>query len=836
MNNIFKNLIFECWLILNLAYHPIVNAFNCPLPEKCRIDYVYNSEDFYYFNQKEFQAYPEIICDINEKFEFTFKDPTTFNNSDEKCFIEYPKKTNIIFKWSSQNELSALEERFNFTNLMRYLSFFDPIVYINFWGINGFDVRFLGENFNISEKSLYIIVLSDCRLNFYHNRKRINSCQDFIDLNITKIASIFQISFDNLNDNTKGIQLRNIEYKGNICPFVFQNANFLHVLFNDLVDSFYKKNVLTFSNETYPQLNSVIRSVQIHNVYNINIDLKLLHQSVFNKLASLLIASGSLRSISGEIFKSKKYLFLLLIHPMILRKINHKQGIEWIRDMNFDLNINFSREPSKEEYKHFNRLKVIILTRKINNPHTPITMLLPDEDFCIYVHFPFNQLVIVNEYYSDGTIGTRNFNSELSCTYLWLVQYYEYYIEYLKLNENSIRYMEKVLNSTAFKSISRCDFEKRIKSCNKSNYHRKDIWDENDFYILNKKIQIAFKISLYPISLFGLITNFIVVLVILKKENSDLFKEFKQYNYLYLNSIFCMLISLIELLSWMTECFYPFEVFCPEIRKLIGIQFFKIIFRECFVTLFRFMCNFTYIAFALNRISLIGKDHGKLVTFMSEVGIKKYIGVTFLISLLLSWMKYFQYEVNYFYPNLDFPMFNQVSMAYIKSNTLKDVFFILNVISDLVNYFVFVVICVVIDICMVVQLRRILNEKLNKSQSMNQKQNESKTTECEEAVNKAIKMVVLNSAIGIFFKFPVCFIPLLNVYADDKNIDHNLNFSEFFHYLLDSEFYSLIQDMSYFLFTLSLSIQMFIYYRFDKKMMTGYQRIMDKTLKSIFRS
>ena len=159
-----------------------------------------------------------------------------------------------------------------------------------------------------------------------------------------------------------------------------------------------------------------------------------------------------------------------------------------------------------------------------------------------------------------------------------------------------------------------------------------------------KKIQIALKISLYPISIFGLITNCIVVMVILKKENTDLFKDIKQYDYFYLNSIFCMMIFVIELLPWMTECFYQFEVFCPEIRKLVAIQFFKIIFTECFVTMFKFMCNFAYVAFALNRISLIGKDHGKLVKFISKVGIEKYIVVTLLISSLLSWIKGLKYE------------------------------------------------------------------------------------------------------------------------------------------------------------------------------------------------
>lgn len=94
-------------------------------------------------------------------------------------------------------------------------------------------------------------------------------------------------------------------------------------------------------------------------------------------------------------------------------------------------------------------------------------------------------------------------------------------------------------------------------------------------------------------------------------------------------------------------------------------------------------------------------------------------------------------------------------------------------------------------------------------------------------------MVVLNSTIGIFFKLPTCFIPLINVsaefyYKNRKNLDYNLNFGVFFQYLFDSEFYNLIQDISYFLFTLSLSFQIFIYYRFDKKFRTGFDRLKDK--------
>ena len=137
---------------------------------------------------------------------------------------------------------------------------------------------------------------------------------------------------------------------------------------------------------------------------------------------------------------------------------------------------------------------------------------------------------------------------------------------------------------------------------------------------------------------------------------------------------------------------------------------------------------------------------------------------------------------------------------------------------------------------MVVQLRRILSIKTKKSESMNQNQNKNnKKAEFEEAVNKAIKMVVLNSTIGIFFKFPVCFIPLLNVFAQYfyKSDNHlYFSFTLFYSMLFESDFYVLMQDMSHFLFTLSLSIQLFIYIRFDKKFQIGYQRLIEKAFAS----
>ena len=48
----------------------------------------------------------------------------------------------------------------------------------------------------------------------------------------------------------------------------------------DIIDSFYKKSVLSISNETYKDLNA-IKNLEFHNVQNINLDINILNPYVF---------------------------------------------------------------------------------------------------------------------------------------------------------------------------------------------------------------------------------------------------------------------------------------------------------------------------------------------------------------------------------------------------------------------------------------------------------------------------------------------------------------------------------------------------------------------------
>ena len=93
-------------------------------------------------------------------------------------------------------------------------------------------------------------------------------------------------------------------------------------------------------------------------------------------------------------------------------------------------------------------------------------------------------------------------------------------------------------------------------------------------------------------------------------------------------------------------------------------------------------------------------------------------------------------------------------------------------------------------------------------------------------MNKSIRMVIVNKSIRLIFKLPLVFLPLINAYANFyyKDIDtrhRNLGFDRFYTQLFETDFYSLIKDLTELLFLITISIQYFIYKKFDKKFKEG---------------
>jgi hypothetical protein len=245
-----------------------------------------------------------------------------------------------------------------------------------------------------------------------------------------------------------------------------------------------------------------------------------------------------------------------------------------------------------------------------------------------------------------------------------------------------------------------------------------------------------------------------------------------------------------------------------------------------------------------NKVLICGSlnilDQNKFVNFMCEVSIYKYIGVSLIISAGLSAMKFFKYEVNYDDPLMNYPISNDewdIFDVYTKtSHTFDDAYFIMNSISDIINYVIFVLICVFIDIYMIVELRQVMADKLRKIKRIYAKSKtkvENTKKENDVAMNKAKRMVLINTAIGLLFKMPISFIPILNVYAAFYYRDNIMRyihpvFGRFYSSLFFNGFYGQFSDFADFLFILSISIQPFIYKHFDKKIQIAFLRLFHK--------
>ena len=118
--------------------------------------------------------------------------------------------------------------------------------------------------------------------------------------------------------------------------------------------------------------------------------------------------------------------------------------------------------------------------------------------------------------------------------------------------------------------------------------------------------------------------------------------------------------------------------------------------------------------------------------------------------------------MNYNRADRSYPFSIEEDVIFIKSTAL-DVYFIVTLISDFLNYVMFVILNLSIDLYMLVRLRRTLNEKMDRFANLTDKKHaKEKQTEMRSSMNNAIRMVIVNSMLNILFKLPQVLVPIEN--------------------------------------------------------------------------
>lgn len=188
----------------------------------------------------------------------------------------------------------TLSKHFKLRSLMKFLLLFknkNSKFRIYFANLHSIEVD-LGKQFNSSwsyyNRSafgfFYEIYLHNTRLDFRLKGKPVKTCQQLMASNQTKIKSVFQID---PKKNYIYIGLLNPRFVRPLCPLLFKYSRISFLDINGIVNTFYKRNVLSFTNDTLKKnIYSEIYNLKITKSENIELDATLLNPIVFKDLES----------------------------------------------------------------------------------------------------------------------------------------------------------------------------------------------------------------------------------------------------------------------------------------------------------------------------------------------------------------------------------------------------------------------------------------------------------------------------------------------------------------------------------------------------------------------
>ena len=178
-----------------------------------------------------------------------------------------------------------------------------------------------------------------------------------------------------------------------------------------------------------------------------------------------------------------------------------------------------------------------------------------------------------------------------------------------------------------------------------------------------------------------------------------------------LNAFCNLFILFFQSISLISECdtnTEDFGIFCSGVRKNAFSQFYRIIFVEYLTHVFYVMSNLSYISYSINRLSLIGQEHGKIVTKISKLKVKKFVLVTFMFCLLLPLPKVFNYKPNYFRIDHTYPDYIELSEL---SRVVMFIYLSSNILYGLISSVGFVSINLFVDINILRAMKKVIAER-----------------------------------------------------------------------------------------------------------------------------
>ena len=214
-----------------------------------------------------------------------------------------------------------------------------------------------------------------------------------------------------------------------ICPFIFNNSRLNHLDVSAIQNSFVFKRVFEFleiENENAAKSISTnkFQTLTIGISYS-SLTARIVNKFVFKEMKSLEI-SGYIYSIQYDLFK---YFDKLVEIRLSLNKLKefHLNGNDWMHYLCY----NKKSHQVKGTNKPLKYNLLIVFDSFYASKQLVERYVYPDEDFCLFSHFPHDKLVLPKIYVDE--------KMNCSCTILFLIQFSHLYLD-LSANSSQIYY------------------------------------------------------------------------------------------------------------------------------------------------------------------------------------------------------------------------------------------------------------------------------------------------------------------------------------------------------------------------------------------------------------
>lgn len=181
----------------------INNANNsCFLPSDCRFGPIHFLKDY---ANKQFlfkKSWDGIVCEPRDQ---SFRIDSTkwlqaYNSNPNyfKCFT-HKYEINTMLKLRLPSNVKLLLTIQNIESIFKILSGWkNPYLYFQLANARGFEVKLLNDSENFttySNSDTQIVSVINSEISFYADNKKIKSCDDLINLNVSRKYSFFQLVF-----------------------------------------------------------------------------------------------------------------------------------------------------------------------------------------------------------------------------------------------------------------------------------------------------------------------------------------------------------------------------------------------------------------------------------------------------------------------------------------------------------------------------------------------------------------------------------------------------------------------------------------------------------------